>query len=87
MATREPIRLSRISGTTFRDSRTTSIALTIGATGAEEKNGRGQAGRDSIGALTFRVVQFQEQVYRKQGVSGQVALVRLVLAAHALPRR
>ena len=28
-----------------------------------------------------------QQVYRKQGVSGQVALVRQVLAAHALPRR
>ena len=27
------------------------------------------------------------QVYRKQGVSGQVALVRQVLAADALPRR
>ena len=28
-----------------------------------------------------------KQVYRKQGVSGQVALVRVVLAADSLPRR
>ncbi len=51
MATREGIRLSWISGNLFRDSRTTSIALTIGATEMEEKNGHGQAGRNSIGAL------------------------------------
>ena len=70
------------------------VATTLGLTPAEARASallaEGQSVREIAAASGYQesyVRWLLKQVYKKQGVSGQVALVRLVLAAHALPRR
>ena len=69
------------------------VAATLGLTPSEARVSallaEGQSVREIAAASGYResyVRWLLKQVYKKQGVSGQVALVRLVLAAHALPR-
>ena len=69
------------------------VAATLGLTPSEARVSallaEGQTVREIAAASGYResyVRWLLKQVYKKQGVSGQVALVRLVLAAHALPR-
>ena len=70
------------------------VAATFGLTPAEARVAallaEGQSVREIAAASGYQesyVRWLLKQVYKKQGVSGQVALVRMVLAAHALPRR
>ena len=70
------------------------VAATLGLTPAEARASallaEGRSVREVAAASGYQesyVRWLLKQVYKKQGVSGQVALVRLVLAAHALPRR
>ena len=69
------------------------VAATLGLTPSEARVSallaEGQSVREIAAASGYResyVRWLLKQVYKKQGVSGQVALVRLVLAAHTLPR-
>ena len=69
------------------------VAATLGLTPSEAKVSallaEGQSVREIAAASGYResyVRWLLKRVYKKQGVSGQVALVRLVLAAHTLPR-
>ena len=69
------------------------VAATLGLTPAEARVSallaEGQSVREIAAASGYQesyVRWLLKQVYKKQGVSGQVALVRLVLAAHTLPR-
>jgi len=70
------------------------VAATLGLTPAEARVSallaEGRSVREVAAASGYQesyVRWLLKQAYKKQGVSGQVALVRLVLAAHALPRR
>ncbi|MCY4431355.1 MAG: hypothetical protein OXC11_13315 [Rhodospirillales bacterium] len=72
----------------------TRVAKTLGLTPSEGRMAallaEGLRVREIAAATGWRenyVRWMIQQVYRKQGVSGQVALVRQVLAADALPRR
>ena len=70
------------------------VALVLGLTPAESRVAallaEGRSVPDIAAAAGYRegyVRWLLKQTYRKNGVSGQTALVRLVLAADALPRR
>ena len=70
------------------------MAATLGLTPAEARASallaEGRSVREVAAASGYQesyVRWLLKQVYEKQGVSGQVARVRLVLAAHGLPRR
>ena len=70
------------------------VAKTLGLTPSEGKMAallaEGRRVREIAGAMGWSenyVRWLVQQVYRKQGVSGQVALVRQVLAVDALPKR
>ena len=70
------------------------VAAVLGLTPAEGRVSallaEGRSVREIAAAFRYResyVRWLLKQVYRKQGVSGQAPLVRLVLAADALPRR
>ena len=82
----DPARRARISGR--------RVAVTLGLTLAEGRVSallaKGRSVRDIALATGYQegyVRWLLKQVYRKHGLSGQVALVRLVLAMDALPRR
>ena len=70
------------------------VAATLGLTPSEGRVAallaEGRSVRDIVTATGYRESYVRSQLkhaFKKQGVSGQAALVRLVLAADALPRR
>lgn len=74
----DPVRVSALLGLTPSEGRVAALLA------------EGRPVREIAAAAGFResyVRWLLKQVYRKQGVSGQVPLVRRVLAAYGLPRR
>ena len=74
----DPVRVSEAFGLTPAEGRVAALLA------------EGRSVRDIAAATGYResyVRWLLKQVYKKQGISGQVALVRQVLAVDALPRR
>ena len=74
----DPVRVSALLGLTASEGQVSALLA------------EGRAVREIAAAAGFResyVRWLLKQVYKKQGLSGQIALVQRVLAAYALPRR
>lgn len=74
----DPVRVAKVFGLTPAEGRVTALLA------------EGRSVRDIAAATDYResyVRWLLKKVYKKQGISGQVALVRQVLALDALPRR
>jgi len=74
----DPARVAQAFGLTPSEGRVTALLA------------EGRSVREIAAAADYKesyVRWLLKQVYRKQGISGQVALVRQVLALDALPRR
>ena len=74
----DPVRVSALLGLTPSEARVSALLA------------EGRAVREIAAATGYKesyVRWLLKQVYRKQGLSGQIALMQRVLAAYALPRR